>query len=175
MLRLPETLRSELKEPLGPVFTDTEALLDRVDGPLIAVGDIVTYHLETAGVRPDVALFDERTERDAVDDAVRERLAEADVVVENPPGELTQSLLTAIKDALATDGPTRIRVNGEEDLAVLPAIITAPDGASVVYGQPGQGMVLVTVTADTRRVALDIIERMDGDVDRALSLLATPE
>ncbi|MFB6211048.1 MAG: GTP-dependent dephospho-CoA kinase family protein [Halobacteriales archaeon] len=171
MLRLPETLRSELKDPLGPVFTDTEALLERVDGPLIAVGDIVTYHLVMAGVHPDVALFDERTKRDAVDDTVRAQLAEADVVAENPPGTLTESLLTAIKDALVTDGPTRIRVEGEEDLAALPAIVAAPDGASVVYGQPGEGMVHVTVSADTRRFAVDFIERMDGDVDRALALL----
>ncbi|MFC6726763.1 DUF359 domain-containing protein, partial [Halobium palmae] len=58
-----------------------------------------------------------------------------------------------------------------EDLATLPAIVAAPLGASVVYGQPDQGMVHVPVTEETKAEARDLLARMDGDVDAALALL----
>ena len=172
MLSLPESLRPELKEPLGAVETDAGELLSRVEGPLVAVGDIVTYHLEEAGRPPDVALFDERTKREPVADTIGDALAESDLRVENPAGTLTAALLVALRDAIDADDPVRIRVDGEEDLAALPAIVAAPEGASVVYGQPDEGMVHVLVSPETRSRAREIVSRMDGDTDRAFDLLA---
>ena len=84
MLSLPESLRPELKEPLGAVETDAGELLSRVEGPLVAVGDIVTYHLEEAGRPPDVALFDERTKREPVADTIGDALAESGLPAEKP-------------------------------------------------------------------------------------------
>jgi len=76
MLTLPDSLRDAFKEPLGPVTTDAEELLaaaaetrgERVerDAPIVAVGDVVTYHLREAGHVPGVALVDGKTEREAV-------------------------------------------------------------------------------------------------------------
>jgi len=171
VLSLPESLRSELKEPLGPIETDAGALLAQVDGPLVAVGDVVTYHLETAGRPPDVALFDARTKREPVDESIGAALAAADVRVENPAGTLTEALLEALREAIDADEPVRIRVDGEEDLAALPAILAAPKGAGVVYGQPEEGMVHVRVAAATRERARDIVSRMDGDTERAFEIL----
>ena len=171
VVRLPEALREDLKEPLGEIYTDAGTLLAEVSGPLIAVGDIVTYHLEEAGHPPDVALIDDRTERSAVDEKVQQALSESDIEVENPAATLTDELLRALRTALDTEAPTRIRVDGEEDLAALPAILAAPDGASVVYGQPGQGMVHVVVDAENRAWVRDFIGQMDGDPERAIELL----
>ena len=171
LLTLPDDLRGDLKEPWGPVYTDAEALLAEAGEPLVAVGDVVTYHLEAAGREPDVSLVDEMTERSAVDEDVREALGEADVAVESPAAALTDDLLEALVEAIDADGPVRIHVDGEEDLATLPAIVAAPDGASVVYGQPGEGMVLVAVTPETREAAAGFLRRMDGDVEAALGLL----
>lgn len=164
-------MREDLKDPLGELYRDAETLLAAINGPLIAVGDIVTYHLEESGRTPDVALIDHRSERTAVDDEVRAALSESDVEVDNPAATLTDELLVALRDALAADGPVRIRVDGEEDLAALPAILAAPDGASVVYGQPGEGMVLVTVDAEKRAWARAFLEAMDGEPARAIAIL----
>jgi len=171
VLELPDALRSELKEPLGPIETNAEALLSTVDGPLIAVGDVVTAHLERAGRSPDVALFDERTQRESITEDVASGLPEVDRRVENPAATLTEALLSALRGAIESEGPTRILVDGEEDLATLPAIVAAPEGASVVYGQPGEGMVHVRVTAETRERARDLLSRMDGDPERAFGIL----
>ena len=184
MLTLPDSLRDAFKEPLGPVTTDADELLagaaetrgERAapDAPIIAVGDVVTYHLREAGRVPDVALIDGKTEREAVDAAIESALAAADdrrIRVENPAASLSAELLEALGDALSAAEPVIIEVTGEEDLAALPAILAAPDGSSVVYGQPGEGMVRVAVTPESRAEARELFEALDGDVEAAYEAL----
>ncbi len=175
VLELPASLRSELKEPLGPVTTDAEDLLASAGTPILAVGDVVTYHLLEAGRVPDVALVDERTERSAVDPAISDAIEgfDREVAVTNPAATLTADLLKALREGIesAGEGTTLVDVDGEEDLATLPALVVAPAGTSVVYGQPGEGMVHATVDAEVRATARDLLARMAGDPDRAWALL----
>jgi len=163
--RLPEGERHRFKDPLGPLFTDTEALLQAAGRPIISVGDVVTAHLGRVGYTPKVALVDDRTERETVDAAVREDRPEAGTVetVENPAATITRELVTALQAGLVRDGSTRIEVEGEEDLAVLPAILVAPDGATVVYGQPGEGMVAASVDRESRERCLELLRHLDRD------------
>ncbi|WP_336134835.1 GTP-dependent dephospho-CoA kinase family protein [Natronomonas amylolytica] len=171
---LPEEMRHELKEPLGPVYTEAEVLLAEATEPIIAVGDIVTYHLLTAGYQPDVALVDGKTKRERVEREVLDAIDGFDhrIEVENPAGTLTEELLEALVDAIERPGTVVITVVGEEDLAALPAIVTAPDGASVVYGQPDEGMVLAVVDEGLRIECRNLLEKMDGDYTRIASILA---
>ena len=173
VVELPEALRGELKEPLGPVYAGAEGLLGDVTGPIVAVGDIVTHHLLEAGARPAVALVDGKTERERVEREIRESIDGFDhrVAVENPAATLSADLLAALSDAIDRPGSVLVRVDGEEDLAALPAIAAAPDGASVLYGQPDEGVVHVTVGDEVRDRVGSILARMTGDTDRALELL----
>ncbi|WP_430503745.1 GTP-dependent dephospho-CoA kinase family protein [Haloparvum sp. PAK95] len=188
MLTLPPELRDAFKEPLGPVTTDVEALLQAVDAhreahdapeaPLIAIGDVVTYHLRKAGREPDVAMVDGMTEREQVDAAIREAhpdAGEEHVEVANPAGKLSLELLETLYEAVHSSPATVIEVIGEEDLATLPALIVAPDGATVVYGQPGVGMVHVAVDEETRSESLALLHRFEGDVDAALDALGVEQ
>jgi uncharacterized protein (UPF0218 family) len=198
VLTLPDELREAFKEPFGPVFTDAGALLEAIEkpGPIVAVGDVVTYHLVEAGRRPDVAVLDGYTERTPVAEGI-EAGTDTDaydthIRVENPAAVLTAGILDVLAAALANaraEGVDRadegvepegggqggettvIDVNGEEDLVTVPAIVAAPESASVVYGQPGEGMVRVPVEEDIRRRARELLERMDGDHERAWELL----
>jgi uncharacterized protein (UPF0218 family) len=54
-------------------------------------------------------------------------------------------------------------------------VLVAPPGATVVYGQPGEGMVRVAVTSETKAEMRSLLERMDGDVDGALAALGVGE
>ncbi len=175
MLSLPIELRQDLKDPIGQLFEDPEELLAGAGEPLIAVGDVVTFHLRQAGRDPDVSVIDGLTEREAVADEIAEVLEGDDprIRIENPSGELSESLLRGLVEAIARDESVVVFVDGEEDLATLPAIVAAPLGASVVYGQPGVGMVHVTVDAETKAFARDLIQRMDGDSEAALTLLSS--
>ncbi len=172
LLVLPDDLRHELKEPLGPIETEADALLEEIDGPLLTVGDVVTYHVVQAGRPPDVAVVDERTKRGAVDEEIRETVAEeTQLEAVNPPAELTADIVRTLREAIDREEPTTILVDGEEDLVVLPAIVAAPEGASVVYGQPDEGMVHVQVTDDHRAELRALLDRFEGDSDRFWELL----
>jgi len=163
---LPEAVRPDLREPLGPVYDDVESLLADAGRPILSIGDVVTYHLLEAGVEPEVAVVDGRTEREAVDETVAARLADLETThrVANEPGTLSADLVAALVEGL--DGGATVEVDGEEDLAALPALVAAPDGATVVYGQPGEGVVGVPVEAMSRARALALLGRFD--VDRRL-------
>jgi uncharacterized protein (UPF0218 family) len=152
---------------MGPIYSDADELLAEAGTPLITVGDMVTYHVLSAGRIPDVALIDERTERSAVDPTVADAIEGFDrcLTATNPPGTITRELLDALASALAGDSTTLIEVDGEEDLAALPVVLGAPDHASIVYGQPGEGMVLVSPDTQTRERVRSILDRMDGNLD----------
>jgi uncharacterized protein (UPF0218 family) len=181
VVSLPESLRGELTEPMGPVYTEPGALLADAGKPVVAVGDIVTYHLLEADARPAVALVDGKTEREAisaeVSDAIDAGRFDHRVTVRNPAATLTRELLeelgAAVDRATAGEGQSTVIevTEGEEDLAALPALVMAPDGAAVVYGQPDEGMVLAAVDGEARSGARDLLERMDGDVERLRELL----
>ncbi|WP_246988700.1 GTP-dependent dephospho-CoA kinase family protein [Halorientalis marina] len=163
---------------MGPIYTDAEALLADAGTPIVAVGDIVTYHLTTADHTPAVALVDGRTKRAAVEDHIEDAIDgdrfDNEIEVANPPATLSAALLSGLHEGLsnaAAGETTVVVVDGEEDLAALPAIATAPEGGSVVYGQPDEGMVLVDAGGEARATVTDLLERMDGDTERLWTLL----
>jgi hypothetical protein len=164
---LPAEARREFKEPLGPVFTDATDLLDGAGAPVIAVGDVVTYHLSRAGAPPAVAVVDGISERDAVSEAVLAGRPDLDetVHVASDPATVSDSLLDALVDAIdaAPDTTTLVVVDGEEDLATLPAVLAAPIDATIVYGQPGEGMVRVPVTSGTKERVRGLCEVLDTE------------
>ena len=60
-----------------------------------------------------------------------------------------------MRNALAGESGRIIRVEGEEDLALLPCVLHAPEGSVVIYGWPGRGMKAVDTDGPTRtRIAL---------------------
>lgn len=174
IVRLPDEHRAAFKDPLGPIYTDPEEVLEAINGPLITVGDVVSYHFERIGHVPDVAIVDGRTKRTAVDPEIEAVLAESTadrLHATNPAGTLTDSLIRAITIAIERTEPTQVVVDGEEDLATVPAVVLAPKGTAVVYGQPEEGMVLIGVTSQTRERAHSLLGRMEGDHARLESLL----
>jgi len=182
MLSLPDSLRAAFKKSFGPVYTDTDALLAAVDETaatgdhtrVIAVGDMVTYHLLEAGRHPDVAVIDGKTERETVDEEIETALADHDGAtrrVASPPAELSEELLEALRKAIRGSEPVTIVVDGEEDLATLPALVAAPRGSSVIYGQPGEGMVHVAVTDEQADEARRLLQQFDGDTEAALAVV----
>jgi uncharacterized protein (UPF0218 family) len=67
-----------------------------------------------------------------------------------------------VKNAIEK-GKGKIIVEGEEDLAALPALMLAPEGALVLYGQPGEGIVAVRAGRESASRAREIYSRMaDG-------------
>jgi hypothetical protein len=65
--------------------------------------------------------------------------------------------MRALGQAIART-PVTIVVDGEEDLAVIPLVLAAPDGAIVLYGQPHKGVVLRTVDARAKAAARELMK-----------------
>ncbi len=168
--KLTAALRDRLKKPFGRLYRGKgdECLRDIVKGlgspaKVISIGDVTTYYLLKAGIVPDICIVDDLTMRLPVASEVKKGTAHEsfkDVRVRNPPGVITEELIDAIKDNMGSKGPVRIFVDGEEDLAVIPACEYAPVGSVVLYGQPGEGVVAVTVTEDKKRETLSLMEQM---------------
>jgi len=160
---LPPDARGAFKDPLGPIYQDAQRLLADAGDPVVAVGDVVTYHLVEAGAPPKVALVDGKTKREAASAEIRGGVPDADreVEVESEPATVSEELLAALVEAIDAEGTTLVSVAGEEDLATLPAVLAAPTGASVVYGQPDEGMVLVNVDGETRERALELADLLE--------------
>ena len=89
------------------------------------------------------------------------RSVERKVTVNNPAGTITDELDDAVRNALTTGKTDLIRVDGEEDLALMPCILHAPEGAEVVYGWPGKGMMIVSTDDITRKRVEELWNMME--------------
>jgi uncharacterized protein (UPF0218 family) len=90
------------------------------------------------------------------------KLANAiELTVQNPAAEITPQSIDVIKNAFTMKPPVRLFVVGEEDLLVLPVCIHAPDNAIVLYGQPNEGLVIVSITPEIRNKAQSILDLME--------------
>ena len=162
-LELPEDLREELARPIGRLVSAWSLRKHLENSPrTIAVGDVVTITLLQMKCEPDVAVFDYKTQR-SEDYKAKERIAKMSgrlVKVDNPPAKITRALWKAVKDAVNADDRVKIEVVGEEDLAALVAIATAPEGAHVIYGLPKKGLMIVEVNRETRALAAAAVRKM---------------
>ncbi len=159
--RLPDSLRSEFARPVGRDI-GTEELKHHTQN-IITVGDVVSLTARENGLVPLLSVYDGYTERRELTgfaDLVRDG-GWAETVVDNPAGMVTSALDEAVRNALTGKVPTIIRVVGEEDLALLPCVLHAPEGSLTVYGWPGKGMKAVVTDAETRRWAAEMLSRME--------------
>jgi GTP-dependent dephospho-CoA kinase len=80
--------------------------------------------------------------------------------VKNPAGHLEKEVFDLFRKLLKRGKPSKVFVEGEEDLTTLAAIKEAPAGYVVVYGQPGEGLVIVEVNGDAKGRVDAILEEM---------------
>lgn len=151
MLILPEEHRKLFKDPFGVLYRSMDEILPLIEGKEVyTVGDVVTHNLRKKGITPAVAVVDGYTMRSPCS-----RMPVTDgesLQVKNPAGTLTDDLVRALEHAVRNP-PTTVIVDGEEDLAVIPLVLNAHDGAIVLYGQPHQGVVFRTIDSEARKAA----------------------
>jgi uncharacterized protein (UPF0218 family) len=121
------------------------------------VGDVVSRETLAAGIQVSLRIVDQMT--------LRKRLSPVEIKadrtyrVTNPAGVITSEAWDTIKEALK-DREAVIFVDGEEDLLAIPAVLESPDNAFVVYGQPSEGLVVVTTSPQTKTEVRKIMNRM---------------
>lgn len=160
-------LLSRFKEPFGLLIegppSETVNKLKKIiakneTNQVISVGDIVTRNLQERKIIPFLSITDNKS--------MREKLPSLKVAckkvlyVKNPSGTITEEAIKIIQGALEKEEQTQIIVEGEEDLLTLVAVLYAPEGFLVVYGQPQKGIVVVKVTPEKRAEAKKLFDSM---------------
>jgi GTP-dependent dephospho-CoA kinase len=155
-----------LKTPLGQLFRGTpsetmpelKALVQKnKPSKLTTVGDVVSRETLAAGIQVGLRIVDQMTLRKKINPI--EIKAERTYRVKNPAGVITMEAWDTIKQALK-EREALILVDGEEDLLAIPAVLESPDNALVVYGQPSEGLVVVTASAEKKSEVRKIMNRM---------------
>jgi pantetheine-phosphate adenylyltransferase len=160
-LVLPESLRSALQQPLAKILDE---IPEKIDGAkAVTIGDITVQKFNQKNVNQFLSIIDFFVQRQV---KFRE-LSELGFTnqniekVSNPHGTITPQLFSAIQKAFLTKNKKIIFVDGEEDLAFLPAMLIAPLGFSVFYGQPNQGLVGVEVTEENKERIYQIVSQFE--------------
>ncbi|RXG34015.1 GTP-dependent dephospho-CoA kinase family protein [Methanohalophilus sp. WG1-DM] len=169
-ISIPASLRPLLRKKFGVLYKGTgEETVGKVAGDLgepiklISVGDVTTFHLLKSNIIPDILVIDDKTHRQPACEQMITGTKQSgfkELVVNNPAGSITEELVDALAKALDSNRRFRIFVQGEEDLASLPAIMMAPVGSVVLYGQPDEGMMFVRITASKKEEMTELIDKI---------------
>lgn len=124
---------------------------------VVTVGDVVSTEAAAAGIKVDVGIIDGKTMRR--DYANSLGIAPSVLRIRNPAGSITGEAWKTVKEAVLAEGAATIFVDGEEDLLTLPAVMEAPEGALIVYGQPSEGIVIVRVTREKKAELANMLDR----------------
>lgn len=141
---LPENLREKLSKPFGEIVGKIGTVLNE---NIVTVGDETTKTFVSKNIDPRLCIVDFKNNREKKYKEVSELgLSDRNVIsVNNPSGAITKELLEAVKNGLGKNNCV-VLVDGEEDLAVIPAVLASPLGFRIYYGQPGEGIVEILVT-----------------------------
>ncbi len=163
---LPENLREKLKEPIGKLVDEKTLLkLLKDEKYIISIGDMVTYTLLKNDIEPSICVVDFILERKKYEKEMMDKIknfGEKIVKVKNPAGAITDGLWDAIDKSIKnmSEKKYRIEVDGEEDLASLVAIYLAPTYATVIYGLPDKGVLLVKANQVHKAKVEEILNKM---------------
>jgi cytidyltransferase-like protein len=165
ILSMPDSLARQLREPKGIIIPGDQndfqkAARDAVryiqqhkPTMVIAVGDIVSISLMQAGLTPDIQIIDYQSQRKDVSHL--HTTTDADQSYRNSPGKIHKTSALALKRAITRfmkgKQSESLIINGEEDLLAMPAILYAPLGSYVLYGQFNQGIVILVVTEEYKQ------------------------
>jgi uncharacterized protein (UPF0218 family) len=156
-----------LKEPFGELIKENEVNKEKIQpiikrsNKVITVGDTTTEKFVKFGFIPDLSIIDNKEKRMAKDKTV-EYSADKKICLENKPGEVNEEAINLIREITATTKFSRMQIiiKGEEDLLALPLFMYSPDGWTVFYGQPNEGLVAVEIDSNTRKKARLIFNKV---------------
>ncbi|MHB8359654.1 MAG: DUF359 domain-containing protein [Thermoplasmataceae archaeon] len=151
-------IRREISQSNGELCSP-EIILERYAGRTIcSVGDVTTRNLRAASIDIFLQVVDLKTKRTTDGSFFHE---EGSITLSNPPGVITHDLFITLEKIFREKKKTRIEIDGEEDLAVIPIIFYSKLDTVIAYGIPDTGMACLEVTQSLKRKIDDLLKRMD--------------
>ncbi len=162
---LPQTLRREFKIAYGQIYSSVENIQKIIDKKtVIAIGDRISFNLLCHGYEPKLIIFDKKEKKQSIPDEVKFKLESYKAKtsnVKNSPGTVTKELWKAVKNILESRENGKISVDGEEDMAFLPAALEAEIGSYVLYGFFDKGFVLTEVNNDLKKKMKELLKKFE--------------
>ncbi len=158
--------RAGLKTPKGDVYDKKDGkpekrVVQRIkeESPVkvIAVGDVTSDTILQEGYAPDVMIVDGITKRGPYEEQFS---AAQEFTIYNPAAVIYPEAWSAVDTAIHEEEKSLIIVEGEEDLMGFPAVLLAPNGSAVLYGQPDVGIIWIPVTKENKKIARNLLEAM---------------
>jgi len=165
-LVLPQNLKQKLRQKFGKVLKNDPDYKNLNNNFIIAVGDIVTVNMVKNGRKPDISIFDYKTNREEIADKnILKLLPKPDTKTLNMPGTINKNAVIElnfkIRNSLKNKNNYAIAIKGEEDLLALPAILLSPLAAIVIYGLHDVGAIVVNVEEKTKSGIKEIIGKFN--------------
>ncbi|RLI99670.1 MAG: hypothetical protein DRP03_02875 [Candidatus Aenigmatarchaeota archaeon] len=159
-----EKHKAMLRKPFGRVIKDIKVIKGVVKNNnkkmLISVGDVTSSTLVDNAIFPNIIIIDNMVKRKAFNKKIE--YGSYVINANNPRGRITPSLWKSVLRAINIGNDVKVKVNGEEDMAVIPCAIFAPNGSIILYGQPDNGMVMVNVDEKKKAEAREIVKMLMG-------------
>lgn len=167
---LPNSTREKFKTPYGKLFKNIEELrkfrtkfkAKFKNKFIICIGDVVSNSTLGDGWDINLCVYDNKTLRKDSSEYINKKNLEnfkgKEFIVWNPAGMLTEDAFEIVKDALNFKH-SKIFVDGEEDLFVIPCVKFCSPNTFLFYGQPNEGIVMVEIN----RVVQTNIENLFGE------------
>lgn len=169
-LKLPQEMRPLLQKPMGDVLKKISRNLD--GQKIITIGDITTKEFNLNKINQILSIVDFQVQRKKKFEKMEDLNFEKEIKtikIKNSAGEISGSIFEEVKKCIESNKKYVILIDGEEDLTVLPAVLVAPLGFSIYYGQPSfakaskgkpnEGMVEIKVTEENKEKIFEIISK----------------
>ncbi|MFW9905672.1 MAG: GTP-dependent dephospho-CoA kinase family protein [Candidatus Thorarchaeota archaeon] len=177
--KLPNSLRASLRDPIGELFTGSalnaaknakEYINTKKPTITVSIGDYCTKTLFDVHFLPDIVIYDGKTLRE---EKINLKLdSYQNLKAFNPPEwisdkawKILESTIKQIQSYTPNKCRVAVRIDGEEDLLVIPAIILLPLGSMVIYGQPpittDEGIVCAFITPSLKNLAKDLLNKFE--------------
>ncbi|RLE65885.1 MAG: hypothetical protein DRJ47_03925 [Thermoprotei archaeon] len=176
LFRLKEKDRKLFKVKIGiPLFDKPPSSIHKLDRlildfkpeVIICVGDVVSSNfLEYSRFTPHILIIDMKSLREEFKSRVLsgESLLRKEyniTIIQNPPSVITFNAWSSIKSIIYDVVNTRSRhvliVDGEEDLLYIPAMLLAPEGSFILYGYPGEALVVSIASRYVKNILWDVL------------------
>ncbi len=164
-LILPENLRKKFKIAYGQIYSSVENIRKIIDGRcVITIGDRISFNILKCGYKPKLIVFDGKEKKTDVPNEIKfklESFKSKTYKIRNPPGTVTKELWASIRNSLDDKDTGKIIIDGEEDMAFLPAVLEAEIGSYILYGFFDKGFVLTDVNNDIKKKMKDLFNKFE--------------
>ncbi len=182
-LSLPQEKRHHFKKPLGKLLLGSQhnlswagvKALQNINklkpSLVISVGDITTQTLLLNKAPVNLAVFDNRCQRQPLKVNLHQELKNKAlnyVRAPNKPGTISfkavKQLQLLLPSLVLSEKTGVLEIKGEEDLLVLPLVLLSPLKTLIFYGQPHKGLVQIKVTESLKEKTASLLSQFQPEL-----------